>query len=69
MNKWGCMYRADADRPAQEAADQSGLPLTVFYHPDHAHSYTNTFATILRDRKTVKFVTWLPSQYFQSQLG
>ena len=55
----------DAHRPAMYAADKSSLPQTVFYHPDWGYTHTNTEAKILRDRKTLRFVTWLPTNYFK----
>jgi len=61
---WGTRYLVDAHRPAQDAADSIGLPMTVFYHPDHAYNYTNSLANVLRDRKTELHVTWLPEMYF-----
>ncbi len=51
-------------RPAMDAADKSGLPQTVFYHPDWGFAHTNPFATILSDKKTERFVTWLPERFF-----
>ena len=57
-------HLVDAHRPAIDTADSTSLPMTVFYHPDWAYSHTNTEATILRDKQTKQFVTWLPSKYF-----
>ena len=53
----------DIHRPAQDAATETSLPMTVFYHPDWAYSYAESGARILRDKKTEKFVTWLPATY------
>jgi hypothetical protein len=58
-------HLADAHRPAQDAADKTRLPQTVFYHPDHAFSWTNSGAGVLRDKQTMVRVTWLPSNFFQ----
>jgi hypothetical protein len=60
-------FAVDANRPAQQLADETGLPQTVFYHPDYAHSCAVNGAAILRDRRhTKQIVTWLPSNYFVS---
>jgi hypothetical protein len=58
-------YAVDAHGPAQRIATDSGLPQTVFYHPDLAHSCAAFGATILRDQKTRQLVTWLPENYFE----
>ena len=58
-------HLVDMHRPAQDAADKSWLPQTVYYHRDEGFSYTCAVGSkILRDRKTEQFVTWLPSNYF-----
>jgi hypothetical protein len=57
-------FLVNAHRPAQDAADATGLPMTVFYHPDHGFDCTNTTTPILRDKKTTQHVTWLPSNFF-----
>jgi hypothetical protein len=51
-------------RPAQDAADKFSLPQTVFYHPDEGFAHLPPGSRILHDRKTEKYVTWLPSSYF-----
>lgn len=56
--------QVDAHRPAQDNADKSLLPQTVFYHPDWAYSSIATGSRILREKKTQQFVTWLPAKFF-----
>ena len=58
-------YLADAHAPSMGMANKTGLPQTVFYHPDYGYTCTNTTALILRDKKTQKIVTWLPCNYFE----
>ena len=58
-------YAVDAHRPAQDYATACGLPQTVFYHPELAHSHAYFGATILRDLRTRQLVTWLPENYFE----
>ena len=54
----------NAHRPAQNLANESGLPQTVFYHPDYAFTQTCAGSKILKDKKTEQFVTWLPDNFF-----
>lgn len=61
---FGAFYLIDAHRPAMDTADSSMLAQTVFYHPDHAHSFAPPGSKILRDRKAELHVTWLPARYF-----
>ena len=55
---------ADAHRPAQALADITGLPMTVFYHPDYAYGWMESGAKILKDKKSEVKVTWLPTSFF-----
>lgn len=61
----GCMYKCNAVGPAQDGADSIGLPMTQFYHPDHGWNFTNVFANVLKDKRTVLYVTWIPTNYFE----
>lgn len=58
-------HLVDAKGAACKHADRVQMPLTVFYHPDYANTYTGTLADVLKDEKTELFVTYLPSQYFE----
>ena len=59
-------YRIDAMRPAQDAADETWLPQTVFYHSDWGWTHTSSGARILSDKQTKVAVTWLPARYFDN---
>ena len=54
----------DAHRPAMETANKTGLPQTVFYHPDWAYAHTVHGSKPLKDKTTAQYVTWLPEKYF-----
>lgn len=58
------VHLADAHRPAMDQANETGLPMTVFSHPDWGFSNANTGASILSDKKTKLIVTWLPDNFF-----
>ena len=58
-------YLVDAYRPAMDAANKTGLPQTVFYHPDYAFSWVESGSRILRDKQSKVHVTWLPEGFFQ----
>lgn len=58
-------YLADQHSDAMKAADKYGLPQTVFYHPGCGFANTCPGSKILADRKTEKFVTWLPERFFR----
>ena len=54
----------NAHRPAMDAANVTGLPQTIFYHPDWGYSNAVWGAKILRDKQTTQYVTWLPIDFF-----
>lgn len=58
------VHIADAHPRAMAKSNLTGLPMTVFSHPDWGFAHADTGAKILRDKKTTMYVTWLPDNFF-----
>lgn len=57
-------FPVEAHGNAQRVADESSLPMTVFYMPNHGYSFANETLHPIFGYKPEMLVTWLPSGYF-----
>jgi hypothetical protein len=62
--KSGISFLVNAHRPAQDTADATTLPMTVFYHRDWGFSWAEFSSPMIRTKGFEMHVTWLPSRYF-----
>jgi hypothetical protein len=62
--KSGISYLVNAHRPAQDTADATMLPMTVFYHRDWGFSWAECSSPMIQSKGFELHVTWLPINFF-----